>query len=122
VAVALSRSFRETVADRARRDPAFRAALLAEAIQTMVEGDYAAARVMLRDCINATVGFDALSDETRLPVKSLMRMVGPRGNPRAANLFTILAALQRRAGVTARVEAAPDTGRAKSRRREAVRT
>ena len=41
-----------------------------------------------------TVGFSALSKQTQIPEKSLMRMVGPRGNPTASNLFAIMAALQ----------------------------
>jgi len=45
-------------------------------------------------CINATVGFASLSKETHIPEKSLMRMVGPRGNPTASNLFAMVAALQ----------------------------
>ena len=102
--MALSRSFRETVADRARRDPAFAAALVEEALQTMIEGDFETARTMLRDCINATVGFEALSLETHIATKSLMRMVGPRGNPTATNLFAMVGALQKRAGLVAHVQ------------------
>jgi hypothetical protein len=64
--MALTRSFRETVADRARHDGAFRAALIEESIQAMLDGDLVGARDLLRDCINATVGFDALSGATQL--------------------------------------------------------
>jgi DNA-binding phage protein len=103
--MALSRDFRETVVARARRDPAFKAALLQEGLQALLEGDTAAGLVLLRDCINATVGFGALSEATHIPEKSLMRMVGPRGNPTASNLFAMLAALQRQTHVEAHVEA-----------------
>ena len=61
----------------------------------------------LRDCINATVGFGALSAETHIPEKSLMRMVGPRGNPTASNLFAMVAALQHQTHVEAHVETRP---------------
>ena len=64
--MALTRDFRETVAARAARDPAFKAALLQEALQAFIEGDVAAGLVLLRDCINATVGFGALSKETHI--------------------------------------------------------
>lgn len=104
--MALSRQFRETVAERARRDTGFRAALLEEALQAFLDGEVEAGRLMLRDVINATVGFDQLSKETSLPVKSLMRMVGPKGNPRADNLFRVVAAVQKEAGVKAHVEVA----------------
>ena len=102
--MALTRDFRETVAARAARDPAFKAALLQEALQAFIEGDVAAGLVLLRDCINATVGFGALSKETRIPEKSLMRMVGPHGNPSASNLFAMVAALQHQTHVEAHVE------------------
>jgi hypothetical protein len=38
---------------------------------------------ILRDYINATVGFAGLADATHIPPKSLMRMFSPAGNPRA---------------------------------------
>lgn len=53
---------------------------------------------MLRDYINATIGFAALAEATQTPVKSLMRMLGPKGNPTAANLFAVINALQDRTG------------------------
>jgi DNA-binding phage protein len=100
----LSRSFRETVVDRARRDPAFRAALVEEALQTMIEGDFETAKTMLGDCIKAVMGFEDLSDATHIDAKSLIRMVGPKGNPTATNLFAIIGAVQKRAGVVAHVQ------------------
>jgi DNA-binding phage protein len=90
----LTRDFHESVVARIERDPAFKPALLMEALQSFLEGEVAPGLIMLRDCINATVGFSALSKQTQIPEKSLMRMVGPRGNPTASNLFAILAALQ----------------------------
>jgi len=55
--------------------------------------------IILRDFINATVGFTKLSDVTHRSAKSLMRMLGPRGNPQARNLFEIVAYLQHAEGV-----------------------
>jgi hypothetical protein len=52
-------------------------------------------RSILRDYINATVGFEKLSNLTPKPAKSLMRMFGPKGNPRAQNLFEVIAQLQK---------------------------
>jgi DNA-binding phage protein len=103
--MALTRDFRETVAARAARDPAFKAALLQEALQAFIEGDVAEGLVLLRDCINATIGFSALSKETHIPEKSLMRMVGPRGNPSARNLSAMVVAIQHQIHVQAHVEA-----------------
>jgi DNA-binding phage protein len=91
----LTRSFKETVKARAERDPDFRAALLTEAIEQMLSGDLETGKAVLRDYINATVGFERLARETGTPVKSLMRMFGPSGNPRARNLFAVLDRLQK---------------------------
>jgi hypothetical protein len=38
-------------------------------------------------------------DLTQKPTKSLMRMFGPKGNPRAQNLFDIIAQLQKAGGL-----------------------
>ena len=100
----LSRDFRETVVNRARRDPEFRAALVQEALDAFLEGDDEGCRSLLRDVINATAGFPAIAGETGIAEKSLMRMVGPRGNPTASNLARIVAAVQKKAGVKGHVE------------------
>jgi DNA-binding phage protein len=93
--MALTRSFKETVKARAERDPAFRGALLTEAVELMLAGDLDTGKSVLRDYINATVGFERLARETGTPVKSLMRMFGPNGNPRASNLFAVIERLQK---------------------------
>jgi hypothetical protein len=103
----LTRDFRETVKERAQRDPAFRAALYQEALQAIVEGDLPTARILLRDFINATIGFSTLADSIGVPDKSLMRMFGRDGNPRAIHLLDTLAALKRESGASPTVHATP---------------
>ena len=51
----LTRSFRDTVADRARRSPGFVAALVEEARQALADGDTESARTLLRDVESATL-------------------------------------------------------------------
>jgi DNA-binding phage protein len=97
--MALTRDFRETVRARAAGDPEFRAALLTEAVELLLSGDTATGRAVLRDFINATVGFEGLADEVGTPSKSLMRMFSVKGNPRANNLFSIISHLQQMTGV-----------------------
>jgi DNA-binding phage protein len=97
--MALTRSFKETIKARAERDPKFRAALLKEAVEQMLAGERDAGKAVLRDYINATVGFERLARETGTPAKSLMRMFGPKGNPRAENLFAVISKLQKASGV-----------------------
>jgi DNA-binding phage protein len=101
----LTRDSRETIRDRAERDPKFRKELLREALEAMLSGEIAVAKTILRDYINATVGFAGLAEATRIPSKSLMRMFGPGGNPRAENLFEVVSFLQHREGVRFKVKA-----------------
>ena len=102
----LTRDFKETIRARVERDPKFRKELLREGVEAMLAGDVATAKTILRDYINATMGFTDLAEATRIPSKSLMRMLGPGGNPRADNLFAIVSFLQRREGVRFEVKAA----------------
>ena len=97
--MALTRDFKETIRARVARDPKFRKELLREGIECLLTGDVATAKTILRDYINATVGFVRLAQATKIPPKSLMRMLGPTGNPRADNLFEIVRLLQEREGV-----------------------
>src|SRR5258705_4384144 len=92
----LTRDFKETIRARSERDPKFRKEILREGVEAMLAGDVATAKTILRDYINATIGFTDLAEATHIPSKSLMRMLGPAGNPRADNLFEILSYLQRR--------------------------
>ena len=105
--MALTRNFRETVVRHVKEDPAFRAALVEEAAQNVVDGDLETALGQLRDVVNATMGFDALATETGIPKTSLMRMLSDNGNPRAWNLMAILKAIGRSAGVHISVHAEP---------------
>ncbi|BBK42570.1 hypothetical protein STVA_25900 [Allostella vacuolata] len=50
----LTRDFRETVTERANRDPAFAKALLEEAATLSLNGEPRAARLILRDFVNAS--------------------------------------------------------------------
>ncbi len=102
----LTRDFKETIRERARRDAAFREALLKEAVDTLLSGDVETGKIVLRDYINATVGFDALAAVTKKSPKSLMRMLGPKGNPQARNFFEIVAYLQRKEGLHLKVRSA----------------
>jgi hypothetical protein len=97
--MALTRDFKETIRARVKRDSGFRKALLREGIENFLSGDVETGKIILRDFINATVGFTKLSGVTHRSAKSLMRMLGPRGNPQARNLFEIVAYLQQAEGL-----------------------
>jgi hypothetical protein len=82
--MALTKSFKELVQRRVSQDPEFATALLREGIDTMLTGDMDAGKAILRDYVKATVGFEKLDEATATLPKSLIRMVGPRGNPQAS--------------------------------------
>lgn len=93
--MALTRDFKETVAARVQNDPAFAQALLDEAINLFVNGEPEPAKLILRDLVNATVGFEALAEEIQKPVKSLHRMLSQSGNPTMSNISAVFAAIKR---------------------------
>jgi len=95
----LTHDFKETIRARAQREPKFRQALLREAVASYLSGDLETGKSVLRDYVNATIGFQALEQQTDIPAKSLMRMLGPKGSPSAANLSSILTTLQKTEGV-----------------------
>ncbi|MBI3676083.1 MAG: transcriptional regulator [Proteobacteria bacterium] len=95
----LTRPFKETIMVRLQKRPEFRQAMLREAIDAFLTGEIDVGKSMLRDYINGTIGFEKLSKKVKIPSKSLMRMFGPNGNPRANNLFAVIEALQRETGV-----------------------
>jgi len=104
--MALTKEFRETVYRRAQRDAGFRKALLTEALNAYLCGDQDTGKAVLRDMINATIGFEQLASELGKPSKSLHRMLGSRGNPSTANFFGMLQVLQKRARIKLTVKAA----------------
>ena len=66
----LTRDFKATVQARAQNDPAFRRALLQEGVECLLGGDVDTGKIVLRDYINATIGFEELGH-------------APPGRPRA---------------------------------------
>lgn len=103
--MALTREFRNTVTASAERDPRFREALFTEALNAYFSGDTTVGKAILRDLVNATMGFEELALTLKKPSKSLHRMLGPSGNPSTDNFFNILNALQKKARVRLRVTA-----------------
>tara|TARA_R110000824_G_scaffold209_7_gene981 strand:- start:6175 stop:6492 length:318 start_codon:yes stop_codon:yes gene_type:complete len=101
----LTRSFKDTVKARADRDPAFRIGLFQEAINAFMDGDVETGKIVLRDFVNATIGFERLGKELDKNPKNLMRMLSAKGNPRTDNLFAVLAHLKTRENFSLTFEA-----------------
>ena len=94
--MALTRNFKHTIVERVDRDPAFAKALLDEAATSFLNGEPDVARLILRDLVNATVGFEQLAELTHKPSKSLHRMLSPKGNPSMDSLAAIFGAVRSR--------------------------
>jgi DNA-binding phage protein len=95
----LTREFKETVQARLQSDQKYRKELLREGVECLLAGDLDTGKAILRDYINATIGFDELSRRTKRPAKSLMRMLSPNGNPQARNLLEVINHLQKAEGL-----------------------
>ena len=87
--MALTRDFKDTIVERVNRDAQFAQALLDEAATLFLNNETETARLILRDLVNATIGFEELARKTEKPSKSLHRMLSPKGNPSMDNLAAI---------------------------------
>ena len=58
----LTRDFRTTILERAQTDPEFRVGLLVEAAECLLHNEPEVAKTLLRDYVNATIGFQALAE------------------------------------------------------------
>ncbi len=92
--MAITHDFQETIRERAQSDPEFRHALLREALGCIVDGELETGRALLKDYIDASLGFRELEKRTEIPAKILTRMLSPKGDLSAAQLASILRALQ----------------------------
>jgi DNA-binding phage protein len=90
----LTRPVTEIIEARIKRDPEFAATLLDEALSLFLNGEPDTARLVLRDLVNATIGFEGLAMATGKPSKSLHRMLSAKGNPTMDNLTVILTVLR----------------------------
>jgi hypothetical protein len=103
--MASTRKFSKTVKADLESNADFRRALLSEAVACMVSGDVETGKVVLREYVNGTVGFLELGAALGRSPKSLVRMLGPAGNPQARNLFEMIAYLQKVEGTVLEVRA-----------------
>jgi hypothetical protein len=68
--MALTREYKETIRERVQKDPEFAQALLNEALTLFLNGEPETARLILRDLVNSTIGFERLADRTLKSSKS----------------------------------------------------
>ena len=91
----LTRDYKESIRERAERDPDFATSLIQEVLAAILEGDPETARIILRELVNSTIGFETLAEKLDKSSKSIHRMLSPQGNPTMDNLTSILVALQK---------------------------
>ncbi|MEH6473617.1 MAG: transcriptional regulator [Halopseudomonas sp.] len=98
--MALTREFRETVMEMAK-DPEYRKALVLEAIECFIDGEFETGKHLLRDYLNGTQAFPEVASEVHKDIKSLRRMVSPNGNPTSKNLLELISVCRKREGLLA---------------------
>ena len=105
--MSISRDYKDTINERIESDSEFTASLLDESITLFLNGEPDVARLVLRDLVNATVGFEKLAEEVEKPSKSLHRMLSARGNPTMDNLTKIIGILRVKLGLEIEVRTTP---------------
>jgi len=103
--MALTRDFKETILARTKNDPEFRVGLLTEAAECLLNNEPNVAKTLLRDYVNATLGFQELGNIVHKKPSSLMRMLSEKGNPSLDNMSQVLAAVRAHEGVELHVSA-----------------
>ena len=91
----LTRPFNDTVRESLQESAEFRKALLRRSLACLLTGDIPMGKSLLRQYVNGTVGFIALGKALGRSPKTLMQMLGPKGNPHIKNFFEIVAYLQK---------------------------
>ncbi len=117
--MAFTQDFRTAFNARVKNESAFANAMLDEAAELFLNGEPELARTVLRDLVNATIGFEKLAVATAKPSKSLHRMLSRRGNPSMDNLAAIFDALRMKLKVGMEVHTVK---RSATRRAAALRT
>lgn len=112
--MALTRDSKETVIERISDEPAFASALFNQAILLCLSGEAATSRLLLRDLVNGTIGFEGLASRVEIPAKSLHRMLSARGNPSMNNVSSIITALSDILKVKIETTAVPATKKRKA--------
>ena len=101
----LTRKHSDTIKKDLQSSPSFRRALFAEAINSMLEGEFEAGRAVLREYIQGTVGFVALGKAIGKSPRSVRRMLSHDGTLRTRSFIAILAYLQKVEGTVLEVRA-----------------
>ncbi len=94
-----------TTVQQIRESHEFAIVLLEEALSNFFDGDFDVTRIILRDIVNGTLGFEELEKATNIPIENLQEMLSPNGNPTVKNFCTINTAIAQWLGVDLVVQA-----------------
>jgi DNA-binding phage protein len=92
--------YRDSMKAMVARNPGMAAEMFEDAINALFAGELDEGRLLLRQYVNATIGFGELARRTGKTDKNLIRALGPKGSPTAANLFQIIQACMKAEGLT----------------------
>ena len=95
-----TRSYKDSMKAMVDENPELGTEMLEEALNSLLSGELDEGRLLLRQFVNATMGFKELAERTGKRDKNLMRSLSAEGNPTAANLFEIVQACIQAEGVT----------------------
>ena len=102
-----NREIIETITARVQSEPAYARALLQQATSLLLQGEPHTAKLLLRDLVNASIGFEQLARDMDKPPKSLHRMLSATGNPTLSHVSAMLAAIAAHLGVEIQARVKP---------------
>ena len=74
-------------------------------IECLLDNEINVAKALLRDYVNATLGFKQLGALMDKKPQSLMRMLSDKGNPRLSNISELVSSLRKNEGIEIHVSA-----------------
>ena len=84
--------YNQMMRDMIAKRPEMAVEMLEHAVNRIFAGDLVEGRLLLRQYVNATLGFQELARRTEKIDRGLMRMLSKDGNPTATNLMEIVRA------------------------------
>ena len=94
-----TRDVSEIFVARIKRDPEFKRSVLAMALESYSSGEFGVSKIMLRDYIDGTIGYEKLAKKLGTSAKSVRSMLNGKGNPKANDLSVLINELQESTGV-----------------------
>ncbi len=94
--MALTREFKETVMELCK-DHEYRKALLVEALESYLEGDFPTGNALMRDYLNGSLAYSEIAQMINMKEPQLRRMFSPTGsNPQFKNFIKVFTACRDR--------------------------